>query len=143
MGNWKKVLLVALSAILFMTLSFNTKAATSTVPKAMRGNWYFYDYTMRHYYFTKHRIRYDINQKGDRPPFVHSGYAKIKLKGYHIKRLRWYSIDIDFEYFPCKLKVAGKYRHVLLSTMEQGHSFAIYTHFMPARTYKIPAKILR
>ncbi|EEI71782.1 hypothetical protein [Lentilactobacillus hilgardii] len=141
MRVWKKGLLVVLSTILFMTLSFNTKAApTSTVPKAMRGNWYFYDYnSMNHYLFTKHRIRFDINDKGFRPR-IRTIYRKMKLPGHSARTFRGYSFDIDYIYFPYKLKVAGRYRHVLISTMEQG-PMAIYTHFMPAKTYTINARM--
>lgn len=147
----KKIGLVGLMMILAMLLFTVSAQASSTVPQNLRGHWS----TLRGnelWTFTFRKSSADLFTKGPHESGntskialpVHGKSVKYWIKGYGVKKLRTYGFtgDIDDSFIPFKLKVAGAYRHVLLSPMQWGHSFAIYTKFVPTKMYTIRVKTL-
>lgn len=149
----KKIVVMAAAMVaLFFLLPVSANAA-KTVPKVMRGTWYFQPkyYKQRYpsmsiYRFYTHGIRRGFEtesqtSKGSYSKLMHHFTQKLSINGHHAKRYSGYSFDIDTAYFPYKMKIGGKYQRVILATQEQGSGFAVYTHFMPAKTYTVPVHV--
>ncbi|WP_283678376.1 hypothetical protein [Lentilactobacillus sp. Marseille-Q4993] len=127
---------------ILMLSGTGVSASAMTTPKSLRGHWYFKaGDNMNSYKVTKHGIYEKENQsKTFYMPLKYKGKAKMKIGNHHWKKYPWYKFDYDFSYAPYKMKIAGKYQRVMLSTREQGKGMAVYTSFVPAFMYTVPAK---
>lgn len=145
--KFKKLLFVCSASFAFMCLTSTQVSAARLVPKSMRGTWYFQrgnELVINR--FTKYGMHQSTQNDWGRSKSSFfklrtHGSTKLKISHHAPHRYSCYTFDTDFAYTPYKMKIAGRYQRVILTTMQQGHSFGIYTHFMPAKMYTVPVHV--